>query len=233
MPFHSAGLRHGSYEGGNDPGLELIWAVVDHVENVGCKLEDGDVVDVFADVAPDAAQTGDALSQRFGHGLDILAGCGQAILKGESVEQHQAADVQGGGAVLLLVGARDDIGDAPGYSRVARDPVRCLLKRVPYRSGGCHHTVHSLKLQRECAQLVGKLGRGSHPDTWTARLCASGAVHPPLKVRSGLEFSPRVVRASEPAGIENADHPEGFRKGLHALVELVLQERGRPLPFAL
>ena len=86
MPLQSAGLDNGSRERGDGPGLELVRAVVDHVEDVGRKLEDGDVVDVFTDVAPGAAQTGDALSQRFGRGLDILAGRGQTVLEGEGVE---------------------------------------------------------------------------------------------------------------------------------------------------
>jgi len=73
---------------------------------------------------------------------------GEAILKGEGVEEDEAADAQGGGAVFFLVGPGDDVGDAAGYALVPSDVTGGLFERMTDHAGSGGHVVDALQFQR-------------------------------------------------------------------------------------
>ncbi len=56
-------------------------------------------------------------------------------------------------------------------------------------------------------------------------------MQPPLEVRSGLKFGVHVLRMSNPAGVENANHSKHVGEIFQALIELLFQKTGRPLPL--
>ena len=57
-------------------------------------------------------------------------------------------------------------------------------------------------------------------------------MQPPSEVRSGLKTSVRVLFMSQAVGIENANHSKSFWEVFQAFFELIIQEIGRPIPFA-
>ena len=130
-------------------------------------------------MAPGVAEAVDTLPQRLVDRRNILISGGEAVLKGQGIEQHQTPNPQGSGAISLLVSAGNYVGDAPGYARVSGDMLGSLLHGVPHGYGSGGHPVHALKLQRKSAQLVGKLRRRPAPYAPLRRTCTEGAVQPP------------------------------------------------------
>ena len=112
------------------------------------------------------------------------------------------------------------------------DLFRRLFQRVPNRTGSSGHPVHALQLQWKSAQLVGKLCDCSTPYLWLWHRLATRAIQPPLKVRRRLKTSVRVLFMSQAVGIENANHSKSFWEVFQAFFELIIQEIGRPIPFA-
>ena len=115
---------------------------------------------------------------------------------------------------------------------MSRDLLRCLLKRVPNRTCRSSHPVHALQLQWKGAQLVGNLCYRPAPYLWLRHRRAARAMQPPLKVRSSLKFGKRILYVSKSVGIEDANHSKNFGEVVQAFVKLIIQEVGRPIPFA-
>ena len=172
------------------------------------------------------------MSQRLIDGRDVFIGGGETVLECESIEEHQASNTEGGGAVFLLVGTGDDVGDATRYPSVFGNLIRRLFQRVPNRTCGSGYSVHAFQFQWKSAQLVGKLCDGPAPYAWLWRRHPARPMQPPSEVRSGLKTSVRVLLMSKAVGIKNANHSKCFGKVFQALFELTIQEIGRAIPFA-
>ena len=164
MTLQPAGVLHGLQQGRDNRSLHFVRPIDEHVKDVGGQLEDGHVVDVVADRAPSVAETGGTPSQGFVDSRNIFIRGSETVLECESVEEHQAADAESGGAVFLLVGAGNDVGDSAGDAGVSGDLRRRLFQRVSDDGGGGDHAVHALQLQRKGANLVSKVGHGACPD---------------------------------------------------------------------
>ena len=233
MAFQAAGALHSPHKGIEDRHLDIVRPVVEDIEDAGGQLEYRDVVDVFADVAPGMAQPGNPLSQRFADRQNVLVGGGETVLEGERVEKHQTADAQGGGTVLLLVGAGDDVGDATRRAGVLAGLLRRLFQRVADRSRSGGNSVPTFEFQRKSMQLLGDIRDGPGSDLPLRLGSPATTVHPPLEVGRGLKLGARVLRVAEPAGVENADEPKSVREAVQAVVELTSQIAVRSLPLAL
>ena len=137
--------------------LDVDRPIAEHLQDVRRQLKYRHVVDLVTDVTPGFSQAGKFLPQRFLNRGDIFVHHRKAVLEGQRIEKHQAPDSQGGGAVLLLVGAGDYVGNPAGYAGMLRDLYRRLLQRVPDRAGSGRHPVYAFKLQWKRTQLVRKL----------------------------------------------------------------------------
>ena len=119
VPLEVASLLHRPQEGCDDRPLQLRSPDIEHIEDVDRKLEDGNVVDVFANIPPGVAETGETLVQRFRTRLHVLVDLCEPFLEGQGVEENETADAQSGGAVFLLIGLGNYVGDETGDARVA------------------------------------------------------------------------------------------------------------------
>ena len=98
------------------------------------------------------------------NGGNVVVRGGEAVLEGEGVEEDEAADAQGGGAVLFLIGLGDDVGDAPGQAGVRSDRTGGRLEGVADDGGGCCHLVDAFEVQGEGAQFIGEFADGAVPN---------------------------------------------------------------------
>ena len=92
VTFDPAGALDGVEQGLDDWQLSVVRAVQEHIEDIDGEFEDGHVVDLFADVVPGVAKAGNALVEGLPDGRHVVIRGGEAILKGEGVEEDEAAD---------------------------------------------------------------------------------------------------------------------------------------------
>ena len=195
----------------------------EHVEDVDRKLEDGNVVDVLADVPPCITETGEALAPRFGSRLHVFVDLSEPVLEGQGVEEHETADTEGGGAVFLLIGLGNDIGDTARYPRVTCQLRRRLFHSVSDNTRGGIDKVEPFYVQRQDAKMIGEIGNRPGPDGPFRSNLAARAVDPPLKVGGALKVGEQVVLMSKPVGIEKADGCQRFGEVEQAVFELAFQ----------
>ena len=220
VAFEVARLLHGRDERARDLRARLLRRVGEHVEDLGGQLEHGHVVDAFADVAPDIAQAGDALATGLADGGHVGAHDGEAVLEGEGVEEHEAADAEGGGAVLFVIGAGDEVGDEQGDAGVFGDGGGGPLHAVADDGGGGGHAVRALQFEGQGAQLAGQVGHGAAARAALRQGRAARAVRPPADVVGGAQPRERVLREPDAVGVEDAEHAEGLGEGFEALRDL-------------
>ena len=180
MPFKVASLLHRPQEGCDDRPLQLRSPDIEHIEDVDRKLEDGNVVDVFADIPPGVAETGETLVQRFRTRLHVLVDLCEPFLEGQGVEENETADAQSGGAVFLLIGLGNYVGDETGDARVAGKFCGCLFHSISndFRGGG--HAVRGVDFQGKDSEIVGEVGHRADSDGAIGPHFAASAVKPPL-----------------------------------------------------
>ena len=177
----------------------------EYLENVDRRLEHGHVVYVAADGEPCVPQAGSAPPPRPVDSWNVVAGRGEAVVKGERVEERQAADANGGGAIFLPVGFGDRLRDGAQDAGVTADPASRLLDRVSDHSRRRLHAVHALEFQRQRPQVVREVGDPPAPNLAFGGGYPSRSVQPPLQAGRPLQRRPRVRLLPDAVGIENAD----------------------------
>ena len=212
--------------------LDVTRRVGQHFEDVDRQLEDGHVVDLVADPAPCQEQSRRALTERFTHRRDVGPRGRQAVLEGDSVEEHQATDAQGRRLISLLVGACDQIGDAVSDARVLVELAGRLFQRVSDDARRRRHPIHALQLQRKRAHVIGQLGDGSAANRPLRNDGSTRAVQPPSNVRRVSERSLRVLRPPQAVRVQDTEHTDGFRKRPDPVSKLTLQRTRRIVPLA-
>ena len=188
-------------------------AVNKYFEDLEGEFEYRDVVNPFADELPGVAEAGDAAAEGLPDGGNVVVRGGEAVLEGEGVEEDEAADTQGGGAVFFLVGLGDDVGDATGQAGVLGDRASGLFEGVTHHSGGGGDTIDVFEVQGEGAEFIGEFADGALPDGRLGPGRATGAVQPPLEV-GGFKPGPGVFGVPELFGIENAEVPRAWGKSV-------------------
>ena len=158
----------------------------EHIEDVDRKLEDGNVVDVFADMLPSVAKTGQALPPRLRSRLHVLIDLSEPVLEGERVEEDKTTNAEGGGAFFLLIGLGNEVGDSTRYPGVATYPMRGLFHTIPDRPCCGVDKVHTFDVDGQCAKMVDKVRNCPCSDGALQPNCASRAVEPPLKIGGAL-----------------------------------------------
>ena len=237
VPFQTAGSAHRLLQRRNGVCRQPRRAGVQLVKDGAGQRKHRHIVNGAADLPPNIPQSGGVRAavgkaQRLPDGADGGVHCGEALLKCHCVEQHQAADAEGGAAVGFPVGFGDDVGDGAGDAGVGGDGLRRPFHGVADDAGRRHYPVDALQFQGQGAQLVGQIGYGTTAGIGLRVGRPAGAVRPPLQVIGGGQFGAQVVRRFQAGGIEDAHQRQLVGEVLPAVVQLGCQQAGGVIPLA-